>query len=175
MRADLLKRGVALLRADAANPQGVKFNLGTWAEPDDKDKITDSGIVTKYPSGWGPDHDAWAQGATVPVSCGTQACAMGLFAISGEFEDEGLGYTITAGGHLFPAMHGHDGFAAAVRLFDISESDAMYLFDPDYYGSVPEGEAGEKLVTQRIEDFIAGTIDEHYHPDFRDSDDYDDD
>lgn len=180
MRADLLERGRQLLLADAANPHGVKFNLGTWAEPDrsDKDRITDPTIVKHtgvFASGR-PNLD-WAQGAEVPVSCGTQACAMGLFAISRAFEDEGLGYNINLSGNLYPVYNEEYGFDAAARLFDIDVRDAAYLFDPDCYADLPTGEDGERLVAARIEAFINGDIDERHHPAhvYGDDDDDDDD
>lgn len=178
MRADLLERGRQLLLADAANPHGVKFNLGTWAEPDtsEADRINDPTIVTDNYA-FDPDlpNLDWAQGAKVPVSCGTQACAMGLFAISRAFEPEGLGYVITLAGSLYPTYGESNGFYAAAQLFDIDVKDATYLFDPDCYAKCPIGEVGERLVAARIEAFINGDIDERHHPAHAYEDDDDDD
>ena len=137
MNKDRLLRLVNLLREDAANPNGAKFDLGTWGESSD---------------------------AEPRLSCGTTACAMGLAAISGIFKDEGLTFSV----HPEVGINGEDvndikveydhrsGFTAAALFFDISGTDARYLFAPDSYrGSIPVGKEGEELVAARIEAFIA--------------------
>lgn len=142
MHVDRLKRLVKLLRADAKNPNGVKFDLTSWAVPSGEEAF-------KTPK------------RTVPVSCGTTACAFGLAAISGEFKEEGLRYsyyTRHAGYMLEPSIcqggEVYTGFGAACALFDIDDDEAEYLFDPKCYESVPQGAKGELLVARRIEDFI---------------------
>lgn len=169
-----LPRMSGLLRADAANPTGVKFDLGTWAEPADN-----SICVLK----------AWSteQGFKVPLDCGTKACAFGLGAISGEFAAEGLSYVIGDGsqmptGTLTPTLT-REGrptlthFYAAAELFDISLSDARYFFDPDCYSGVPKEAEGELMVADRIDAYVNGYVDEDYHPDHRygGDDDYEED
>lgn len=172
MRADLLTRQAALLRRDAANPTGVKFDLSSWAEP-----AVDSELRNKastYRSFWKGDVEV------VPVSCSTKACAFGLAAISGEFKAEGLTYHINYRGDLIPriiTLDGiiHSGFTAAEVLFGIEGDDAEYLFDPDCYEETPVGASGEIEVAQRIEHFIVGNIDRSFHPRYRGEGEGDDD
>lgn len=172
-----LPRMSALLRRDAENPTGVKFDLGTWAEPADN-----SVCVVK----------AWSTeaGFKVPLDCGTKACAFGLAAISGEFAAEGLTYNIGNGstmptGTLTPFLdRTGDGdlqrnpthFRAAEELFGISHDDARYFFDPDCYSGVPREAEGEIMVADRIDAFLNGSVDANYHPahSYNDEDDYDD-
>ncbi len=81
MRTDLLLRFADLLEADANNPEGVKFDLGAWAQDSrlDLNKMSPDEVEQLlYPTTI----------ETVPVNCGTAACALGLAAISGAFKDE---------------------------------------------------------------------------------------
>lgn len=57
-----------LLMADAKRKNGVKFNMGNWGEISDPKNA---------------------------LSCGTQACAFGLAAISGVFKRVGLDYELS--------------------------------------------------------------------------------
>lgn len=63
MQIERLKLLAQKLREDAANPNGIKFEIGVWYGDVDGAK---------------------------PVSCGTTACAMGLAALSPEFQAMGL-------------------------------------------------------------------------------------
>jgi hypothetical protein len=155
MYADRLERLAKLLDDDAANEKGVKFDLGVWAGPSDM-------VNRTFPG----------QPETVPVSCETTACAMGLAAISREFAAEGLDYKFDprfSGGYiLLPTMMDRDGelqegFGAAQELFGISYDDATYLFDPEHYDEVPTGADGERFVAQRIRDFVKGDIDDEFY------------
>lgn len=135
MHVERLKRLSALLRRDAADPNGVKFDLEHWASP--------------YGAA-----GHWTDPEGQPkVDCGTTACALGLAAISGEFKEDGLTWTIEYA--LEPAYEGVRGFAAGAALFDIEVYQAHYLFDPAQYYDVPRGAQGELLVAARIDDFIA--------------------
>lgn len=184
MNVERLTRMRDLLRRDAANPTGVKFDLGTWAAP--ADGSGDGPSTFELPAEF--DRNPGHSGYTVPevikvdVSCGTQACAFGLAAISGEFAAEGLTYEflLTCGrpsmrGHLMPTYDGYHGMSAAARLFHISDNDASYFFDPEHYDGTPKEAEGELLVAQRIDDFINDKIDEQYHPSFKDNDEDEDD
>lgn len=195
MHADRLQRMADLLRRDAANPNGVKFDLSTWASP-----VPENELRGPSPN----DHWSIPEGVKmvkrnytdlapleVPVSCGTFACAFGLAAISGEFKAEGLSYTAITGcnysnpdvvgegatGLLVPAIYDHSGtmqtgFEAAEVLFDISAADAKYFFDPDSYDGTPREAEGEIEVADRIEAFIRGEIND-FHEDYRSSADED--
>jgi hypothetical protein len=133
-----------LLEADANNKTGVRFNLGTVVNP-----------------GKNLPKDA----KTVPVSCGTQACAMGLAAITGAFKRNGLSYRIDARPDetfIETTMYGTDieYDDAAMELFGISYEEANFLFTPSFYPSrsPKTGSRGELLVAKRIRDFVAGKV-----------------
>lgn len=144
MKVNLLERLAVLLEADANNPEGIKFNLGTWGE-----------LADGHPIEFQP---------RLEVNCGTTGCALGLAALSGAFKDEGLkakiGYFAIIpqfwDGDKFVA----DGFSSAVALFDISLRQAKQLFDPDFYRKTIGREA-ELEVVSRIRHLIAtGTLDD---------------
>jgi hypothetical protein len=165
MRVELLQRLADLLRKDAANPEGVQFDLGTWAAPSDQapDRMVASRTAATNELGWS-EHVG-----KVPVSCSTRACALGLAAISGAFKKEGLTYVID-GTTLFPklvrsgevGLVGFECFTAAQVLFAITDIAAIYLFDSTSYPTCPKGEAGEIQVAERIEAFIEGRIEERF-------------
>lgn len=136
-----------LLEADASNRKGLRFDLGVVAEPSDR--------KSKAPA----------------VDCGTTACAMGLAAVSKVFKRAGLGFKVGefkdnddesgwgATGHWYlkMTMHGTTcGYDdAAVALFDISETEADFLFNPGSYGDpTPRGAKGERIVARRIRKFV---------------------
>jgi hypothetical protein len=155
MNIERLQRMADLLERDAANPKGVKFDLSTWAAPGGK--------------------VSWEKKPReVKVDCGTSACALGLAAISGEFKKEGLAYEFTGdfteGFTLLPVITDKlgsikDGFRAGATLFEITDADSHYLFDPDQYDTIPMGEEGERFVAARIRRLIAGVVDWDYPPD----------
>lgn len=162
----------ALLRADAANPEGAQFDLSYWAAPSSK--------VGPYGNGgtWAAStlglYDMISKSyATVKsellpaMSCGTTACAMGLAMISKQFEEFGLTGSAYQRGDgsvvLVPSCGGETGFEAARLLFGIDENSAQYLFDPDHYRDTPREAEGEIFVAERIEDFVRGEIDADQH------------
>ena len=128
-----------LLEADAANKKGMKFDLGTVAEP--------SSGKSKTPA----------------VDCGTTGCAMGLAAVSKVFKRAGLDYKIHQK-DLEPSVPweitlymngdwvGYD--EAAERLFEIDSHEANHLFNPSEYGGHIKGARGERLVARRIRTFV---------------------
>ena len=133
-----------LLEADASNRRGIKFNLSTVITPSEK-----------LP----------ANAKAIPVSCGTQACAMGLAAISGAFKRQGLSYRMEHneeyGIQIDTTMFGNDMDYddAAMELFEITYEEAHFLFTPSSYegDDIPIiGARGERYVAKRIRDFVAG-------------------
>lgn len=187
MNVERLRQLASLLRADAANPTGVKFDLGVWAAPGDP---TQDGSTTHYEFDQPlPKQDVTSlDGAKVkpiPMTCNTFACALGLAAIYPEFQKQGLNYTFLYGGPdamigaMIPTFEGDTGWNAGAKFFDIAQDDSRYFFDPDCYDSVPREAEGELFVAQRIENFIDGIIDADQHPahgrDDDDVGDWDDD
>lgn len=156
MRDDLLLKGAELLEADAANPEGIKFDLGTWAA----DARID--LPTAYRTANARQFD-YQDEQKIPLNCGTQACAFGLFAINGAFKDEGLSYTISSG-KLRPVLKvgrfTYLDWDAVTNLFDIGTGDAWRLFSAEYYpGDQRQGAAAELAVAGRIRSLVAnGTL-----------------
>lgn len=144
MRKELLLRLADLLEADAANPNGVKFNLDNWAQ----DARFDPLQVLYDP----------VNTTEIPLDCRTAACAIGFAALSGAFKDEGLAWKISGSGYLIPTFkvrnrHDDEGFDAAASLFEINYRQAEYLFAPDCY--VPtKGRGAELAVADRIRAFV---------------------
>jgi hypothetical protein len=140
MHAERLLKLADLLEADAARPDGIKFDLGTWGR--------------------------WRNGEAPSLSCGTTACAMGLAALSGSFAEDGLTYAIewlpdrTIGGYGGISVKFDDQYNldAAAQLFGITGEAADFLFVPDAYDVTPVGAEGECVVAQRIRDFVAGRV-----------------
>lgn len=178
-----------LLRSDAANPEGTKFDLGLWAGDSIKAKTFGAIAATIEPEALGLPADWYVIPGTsmarlysvdieqenMPkMSCGTMVCALGLAMVSGIFAKHGLtGRAMpssTGGMALVPMCNGETGFDAGAELFGISNADSRYFFDPDCYDGTPREAEGELLVAQRIDDFINGIIDMAYHPD-RDNED----
>lgn len=189
MNVERLTMMIDLLRADAANPQGVRFDLATWASP------ADGGIAPGAAWELGEEvvtaarihGDGYVMGdaKVIPMSCDTFACAFGLAALDPGFRALGLDYRFVplhhgqSRGAMIPTYDDSDGMGAAAKLFEIEHEDARYFFEPECYRKIPREAEGELLVAQRIEDFINGEIDRDYHPEYRDeeydNDDDDDD
>lgn len=136
MRKDLLLKLADLLEADAVNPEGIKFDLAVWAD------LT---------------HPNWSD--KIPMDCGTKACALGLAAISGIFEGEGLTM-----GPVFPTLlkdgTRYTGYHAATHLFELTENDmadSVYLFSPSAYSGDITGAPAELQVAKRIRDLVTSS------------------
>lgn len=116
-----------LLEADAKNKKGIKFNMSDWGVMDDPDN---------------------------PVSCGTEACAMGLAALSGAFRKAGLNYYRGERAVYFKWKgRDIDGIDAAQKLFELEHEDAWNFFIP---GDHPRtGAAAERHLAKRIRKFVA--------------------
>lgn len=187
MHKDRLLMLATLLREDAANAKGAMFDLGTWASPSDNiSQGYDSRALGLDPDQcqmYGPPQNRIIGDDKLPkVSCGTTACALGLAMLSKRFEQFGLrgSYFVNSmhGGQisiaLVPVCNGEDGFEAGAQLFDISNADSRYLFDPDCYDGTPKEKEGELLVAERIEAFADGDVEDGYHPDTKNEDDDED-
>lgn len=147
MRTDLLLRLANLLERNAANPQGMRFDLNGWAKPS-------TARWSTYDARHFPEDIK-----SVPVSCDTTGCAMGLAAISGEFFNEGLFWELKDT-RLLPVMKGKEtGYAAAAKLFKLNMNKsygshdeytiAEVLFDQACY-SIKTGAEAELEVASRI-------------------------
>lgn len=130
-----------LLEADAKNRKGIKFSLYTVGEA-------------------APSVDE-----VVKVDCGTQACAMGLAAISGTFKRAGLGYALVNTDNItlvITTINGRvrDYDDAAVKVFDLTHDQAHFLFTPGFYpfGMDMTGAKAERFVAKRIRDLVAGKV-----------------
>lgn len=167
-----------LLKADAANPKGAQFDLGSWSAPTDdlnagawqtRELNLDADLAERTPDG---NYFLLPQENLPKVTCGTTACAMGLAMISKQFEQFGLKTVFYNRSDksivLLPSCGDAEGFDAAANLFGIDVEDAQYLFDPDSYDGTPKEAEGELLVAQRIDDFVNGIIDRDYHLGYRD-------
>lgn len=160
-----------LLRADAANPTGVRFDLGGWLAQADPDYPRESRVNYELVEG----SLTKLKDPAPSMSCSTFACALGLACLDPEFQAQGLHYMVRAklgGVHawMIPAFEDHAEFNAGAAFFGISYEDAQYLFDPDCYDGTPVEAEGELFVAKRIDDFINGDIDYTYHPDRCNSD-----
>lgn len=155
MHADRLLKLADLLEADADNKKGIKFDLGHWGSA----KV---GRIVK--------NDA----ETLPISCHTKACALGLAALSGAFSEFGLSYEIMNRTvwdnklqrarevmEIEVIYHGEDGeintgYGAASELFDITSRWSEYLFSPfRYHPLKTRGKRAERAVAQRIRILVA--------------------
>lgn len=145
MNANRLERLADLLIKDANNPTGVKFNLRAWAKAD--------GATV---------HESFKlDETTIKVDCGTQACAFGLAAISGEFAKDGLGWRILDqglnGGMLQPTYQGEVEYQAAEDFFGLHSGEAAFLFDPwEYPDDKKTGAEAELEVVRRIKYLLNG-------------------
>ena len=153
MHVERLQRLAALLRKDADDPKGVKFDLGVWAAPSEDYQKSRGGHY--FP------HNAVEK---IEVSCGTTACALGLAAISGEFKADGLTAYFAPGFEcggttkysLWPQYEGYDGMSAGQRFFGLETiGQSRFLFDPECYDELPVGREGELFVADRIDGLIA--------------------
>lgn len=130
-----------MLEADAKNPKGLQFDLGCV----------------------GQQVDSYFDEFKPALDCGTTACAMGLAAISGAFKRAGLSYKLVRGYEIDCTINGRSQpyDRAAMKVFDLSQEEADFLFTPfHYYGAdfVLHGARGERGVAKRIRDFVAGKV-----------------
>src|ERR1700683_1178047 len=113
-----------LLEADARTKNGIRFDYWNFGEVSNPKK---------------------------PLSCGTEACALGLAALSGEFKDGGLDYELDEYGFIKFLMKGRrlGPFAAAAKVFGITYNQAGTLFSPQVRDKVKGAEA-ERDVAKKI-------------------------
>lgn len=144
MNHERLLRLADLLEADAGRVDGIKFNLGCLVQPDVNGTFL--GL------------------SKVKLDCGTQACAVGLAALTGAFEAEGLTYTLD-NGCFEPVFAGEEceWDWAAEKLFEIEANVVTFLFTIDGYWAEDRppmtGASAEREVAQRIRDLVAGKVD----------------
>lgn len=141
LRKDRLMTLVNILRADAKNKKGLRFDLKQW------------GSVRNVLG-------------TLAMDCGTQGCALGAAALSGVFAKDGLDYERGCVSIRFIWRGRHRGaIDTAMELFGISYEAANYLFLPSYYKRGPiTGAKGERRVANRIAAFVrsGGNIPDKY-------------
>ncbi len=142
MNKDRIQRFIDLLKADAANPKGVKFDMGVWTHPEGAVSRRDVPVGTKE----------------VKVDCGTHACALGLAAISGVFKDDGLSFRVwterpdDSVGMLIPTFGTLQEYEAGAAFLGITQQDANVLFDNNYYPyEKTRGADAELEVVKRLE------------------------
>lgn len=127
-----------LLVADAGKKKGIKFDLSFWGYVENQEE---------------------------PLSCGTQACAAGLAAISGAFKRQGLSYEIVGTSRIeltldgyYPDLHHrfNKSFLVARDFFGLTDRQAEFLFTPnDYPDHICAEAASERFVAKRIRNFVA--------------------
>lgn len=152
MNKERLLKLADLLEADAANPNGLKFDLGYWgidarqAEADSyekKQELQDLG-------------HCFTKGQPVPVDCGTAACAVGLAALSGAFAPEGFTYQLTSMGDVEPVYEEDTTWGAVERFFDLTDAQSTRLFMSSSYPE-SKGAVAELAVAKRIRGLCDGT------------------
>lgn len=124
-----------LLEADAKKKRGIQFDWLNWGSIADEKK---------------------------PMSCGTQACALGLAAISGKFKRAGLGYRLdTFTNRIAITFNGRGSnrgaFRTGQRVFDLTARESDFLFSPRF-NDPQEGREAELCAARRIRDFVAGRV-----------------
>lgn len=148
--ADRFFRLEHLLRNNAANETGMKFDLNAWGHlPDDfGEKVVrrfgDPRMITEKPN----------------LDCGTVGCAIGLAVLSGEFDKDGLSYRAERnkwyqeGQYIpVPRFEGWNGWSAVELFFGISHDEAFELFQPTNYACTT-GAKAELAVAERIREFV---------------------
>lgn len=126
-----------LLERDANNEKGIQFDL----EP----------VFRKS------DGSNYAYRERPKYDCSTTGCAIGLWALSGEFK--GVRMKRSDDGEFWPAYAGLDGLEAAEHYFGLTDDQGSYLFLPHSYemDNLPtKGRAGELACAKRIRDLVAG-------------------
>jgi hypothetical protein len=122
-----------LLEADAKNKKGIQFYYFSWGTVEDPE---------------------------LPMSCGTQACALGLAALSGKFKKAGLSCKIPDKAYETISFRFNGRYCspinAAMKTFNITPSEASYLFTDGSGLPSDIGARAERAVARRIRDFVAG-------------------
>lgn len=137
-----------LLSADAKRKDGVKFNLSNWGEISDPENV---------------------------LSCGTQACAFGLAALSGAFKRAGLDYVLSDKKRVNYGVSDENGNPTefqeiefrwkghtkgmnyiAGQLFGLTENEADELFGgtPGPHCQTTRGAEAERAVAKRIKALV---------------------
>lgn len=134
-----LSRLAKLLRQDAANPEGVKFDLGTWGFENNPVSLYE--LKDEYNS-------------YIPkVSCGTTACAIGLAVVSGIFAKDGLKNAALYTHKITPGYKNKRSFEAVQIFFGITNRQAANFFVASVNGEY-QGAKAEIGVAKKIERFV---------------------
>ncbi len=121
-----------LLEKDARRKKGIKFDMDRWGlVKSDKKPI---------------------------LSCNTQACALGLAALSGAFKRAGLGYELVPWLDEFQihiTENGEEGdeYGIAANIFGIEYGISRELFYPDAEGN-EKGAQVERAKAKQIRNFV---------------------
>ena len=144
MNTEALLKLAELLEEDAANPTGVKFDLGTWG------KVPKPGVVD------------WLLWRSPRLDCGTKACAIGMACLHPWFNERGLKAAPAdlSKGCIYPVCVEGDfslhGFHGVAHFFGISHNEAFRLFsDESYQHREQLSTAGELAVAARIRQLVA--------------------
>lgn len=120
------------LEVNAANPTGMKFDLGSWI-----------------------DHP---QPLDAALDCGTVGCAAGLACLLPELQAEGLSLNNGSWGAVAPYYNGGSGWVAVQDFFEVDDKRGYDLFDADSYKDGPtKGAEAELRVAKRIREYLAAT------------------
>lgn len=84
-------------------------------------------------------------------ACGTYACALGWACLDEELYNQGLRARMI-GGRLIPTFDGAQDTYAGAKFFEISPSDAEYLFVPSTYS---DGKIKPEHVIHRIDNLMS--------------------
>lgn len=138
MNTERLLKLADLLEADASNPDGIKFDLDTWAGYNGAEKF--------------PSH-------APKLDCRTQACAIGLACLSGVFKKDGLKWQPAPNdNNIIPLFEHKKNFEAVELFFGITDAEARHLFLRRSYWSADlptRGAKAERAVARRIRDLVA--------------------
>lgn len=123
-----------LLEKDARKKKGISYNQTTFGRIGDPDNV---------------------------LSCGTQACALGLAALSGAFKRAGLGYKIIPnnygihyGINFTWKSKAAEPITAAMKTFGITHEEAQILFGGSSGSAVHVGAVAERSVAKRLRNFV---------------------
>lgn len=105
------------------------------------------------------DMEYWYENS---AGCGSTACAFGVAALHPYFRSKGLKTSdetsIENGVMCYstdPVYKGEHYFAAAAKFFELTDTEAQYLFSSDAYGI----RKGPKTVAKRLRDFADNGMD----------------
>ena len=103
------------------------------------------------------DLSGWGEAKKVEENiCGTQACAVGLACLSGEFDSDGLFFergTFQNPSEIYPIFNGQSSWGAVNSFFGLTHAQSMHLFDMCSYDNT-RGASAAHEVAGRIRTMI---------------------